>query len=117
MARPWQDRGRQAITVPGMYDLCKSLAASPAPAPAGALALAGSVDGLVEASRQSRVCGGAGNPVSCMVFKVLMEVSKQVGKCAERVRQSRPPWYAARSNVLYYTAPCTTGCRVRGSHT
>lgn len=32
-----------------------------------------SVDGLVEASRQSRVCGGAANDVACMVFRVLME--------------------------------------------
>lgn len=33
----------------------------------------GSLDGLVEASRQSKVCGGAANDVSCMVFRVLME--------------------------------------------
>ncbi|KAG2491482.1 hypothetical protein HYH03_010266 [Edaphochlamys debaryana] len=33
----------------------------------------GSLDGLVEASRQSRVCAGAPNPVSVMVFRVLME--------------------------------------------
>ncbi|EIE20159.1 hypothetical protein COCSUDRAFT_57886 [Coccomyxa subellipsoidea C-169] len=32
-----------------------------------------SVDGLVEASRQSRVCGGAANEVMCAVFRVLME--------------------------------------------
>jgi hypothetical protein len=32
-----------------------------------------SVDGLVEASRQSRVCGGVGNAISCAVFKVLSE--------------------------------------------
>lgn len=32
-----------------------------------------SVDGLVEASRQSRVCGGVGNAISCTVFKVLSE--------------------------------------------
>ncbi|KAL6753525.1 iron-containing redox enzyme-domain containing protein [Haematococcus lacustris] len=32
-----------------------------------------SLDGLVEASRQSRVCGGAPNDVMCMIFKVLME--------------------------------------------
>ncbi len=35
---------------------------------------AASVDGLVEASRQSRVCGGAANEVMCAVFRVLMEV-------------------------------------------
>ncbi len=35
---------------------------------------AGSVDGLVEASRQSRVCAGAANEVMCAVFRVLMEV-------------------------------------------
>lgn len=29
-----------------------------------------SLDGLVEASRQSRVCGGAANDVQCMIFKV-----------------------------------------------
>lgn len=34
----------------------------------------GSVDGLVEASRQSRVCAGAANEVMCAVFRVLMEV-------------------------------------------
>ena len=34
---------------------------------------AGSLDGLVEASRQSRVCGGAANEVACAVFRVLME--------------------------------------------
>jgi hypothetical protein len=28
----------------------------------------------VEASRQSRVCGGAANEVMCAVFRVLMEV-------------------------------------------
>ncbi|GBF99736.1 hypothetical protein Rsub_12449 [Raphidocelis subcapitata] len=33
----------------------------------------GSVDGLVEASRQSRVCAGAANPVSCAIFRVLSE--------------------------------------------
>ncbi|KAF8068326.1 hypothetical protein HT031_002013 [Scenedesmus sp. PABB004] len=33
----------------------------------------GSVDGLVEASRQSRVCAGAANEVSCAIFRVLME--------------------------------------------
>lgn len=33
-----------------------------------------SVDGLVEASRQSRVCGGAANDIACMIFRVLMEV-------------------------------------------
>ncbi|KAG2440103.1 hypothetical protein HXX76_004217 [Chlamydomonas incerta] len=33
----------------------------------------GSLDGLVEASRQSRVCAGAANEVSATVFKVLME--------------------------------------------
>ncbi|KAK9820462.1 hypothetical protein WJX72_010607 [[Myrmecia] bisecta] len=32
-----------------------------------------SVDGLVEASRQSRVCGGAANEVMCAIFRVLME--------------------------------------------
>ena len=32
------------------------------------------MDGLVEASRQSRVCGGAANEVMCAVFRVLMEV-------------------------------------------
>jgi hypothetical protein len=32
-----------------------------------------SVDGLVEASRQSRVCGGAANEIMCAVFRVLME--------------------------------------------
>lgn len=36
---------------------------------------AGSVDGLVEASRQSRVCGGAPNEIMCAIFRVLMEVS------------------------------------------
>ena len=36
--------------------------------------LPGSVDGLVEASRQSRVCAGAANEVMCAVFRVLMEV-------------------------------------------
>jgi hypothetical protein len=35
-----------------------------------------SLDGLVEASRQSRVCGGAANEVMCMVFKVLSEVRR-----------------------------------------
>ena len=34
---------------------------------------AGSLDGLAEASRQSRVCGGAANEVMCAVFRVLME--------------------------------------------
>jgi hypothetical protein len=29
----------------------------------------GSVDGLVEASRQSRVCAGAANPVACTIFR------------------------------------------------
>jgi hypothetical protein len=33
-----------------------------------------SVDGLVEASRQSRVCAGAANDIACMIFRVLMEV-------------------------------------------
>ncbi|KAL3133370.1 hypothetical protein ABBQ38_007241 [Trebouxia sp. C0009 RCD-2024] len=33
----------------------------------------GSVDGLVEASRQSRVCGGAPNEIMCAIFRVLME--------------------------------------------
>lgn len=32
-----------------------------------------SVDGLVEASRQSRVCAGAANDIACMIFRVLME--------------------------------------------
>jgi hypothetical protein len=35
---------------------------------------AGSLDGLVEASRQSRVCAGAANEVASTVFRVLMEV-------------------------------------------
>lgn len=35
---------------------------------------AASVDGLVEASRQSRVCAGAANDIACMIFRVLMEV-------------------------------------------
>lgn len=35
---------------------------------------AGSVDGLVEASRQSRVCGGTANEIMCAIFRVLMEV-------------------------------------------
>ena len=34
---------------------------------------AGSLDGLAEASRQSRVCGGAANEVMCAIFRVLME--------------------------------------------
>ncbi len=38
------------------------------------LPCAASVDGLVEASRQSRVCGGAANEVMCAIFRVLMEV-------------------------------------------
>ena len=29
----------------------------------------GSVDGLVEASRQSRVCAGAANQVACTIFR------------------------------------------------
>jgi hypothetical protein len=29
----------------------------------------GSVDGLVEASRQSRVCAGAANEVACAIFR------------------------------------------------
>ncbi|PNH01752.1 hypothetical protein TSOC_012328 [Tetrabaena socialis] len=33
----------------------------------------GALDGLVEASRQSRVCAGAANEVACTVFKVLQE--------------------------------------------
>ena len=33
------------------------------------------MDGLVEASRQSRVCGGAANEIMCAIFRVLMEVS------------------------------------------
>eukprot|EP00879_Flechtneria_rotunda_P002011 GHRR01002188.1.p1 GENE.GHRR01002188.1~~GHRR01002188.1.p1 ORF type:complete len:513 (+),score=225.29 GHRR01002188.1:455-1993(+) len=33
----------------------------------------GSLDGLVEASRQSRVCAGAANLVACTIFRVLME--------------------------------------------
>eukprot|EP00878_Enallax_costatus_P000216 GHUV01000277.1.p1 GENE.GHUV01000277.1~~GHUV01000277.1.p1 ORF type:complete len:627 (+),score=238.35 GHUV01000277.1:276-2156(+) len=33
----------------------------------------GSLDGLVEASRQSRVCAGVANPVSVAIFRVLME--------------------------------------------
>ncbi|GIL97465.1 hypothetical protein Vretimale_3101 [Volvox reticuliferus] len=33
----------------------------------------GSLDGLVEASRQARVCSGAANEVSATVFRVLME--------------------------------------------
>ncbi|KAK9830964.1 hypothetical protein WJX81_003304 [Elliptochloris bilobata] len=33
----------------------------------------GSLDGLAEASRQSRVCGGAANEVMCAIFRVLME--------------------------------------------
>lgn len=33
----------------------------------------GSLDGLVEASRQSRTYGGVGNEISCAGFKVLME--------------------------------------------
>lgn len=37
------------------------------------LLAAGSVDGLVEASRQSRVCGGAANEIMCAIFRVLME--------------------------------------------
>ena len=38
----------------------------------------GSVDGLVEASRQSRVCGGAANEIMCAIFRVLMEVSHEL---------------------------------------
>ncbi len=38
------------------------------------MATVGSVDGLVEASRQSRVCGGAANEIMCAIFRVLMEV-------------------------------------------
>ena len=41
--------------------------------------LLGSVDGLVEASRQSRVCAGAANEVMCAVFRVLMEVRLRHG--------------------------------------
>ena len=37
------------------------------------LVRAGSLDGLAEASRQSRVCGGAANEVMCAIFRVLME--------------------------------------------
>jgi hypothetical protein len=36
----------------------------------------GSLDGLTEASRQSRVCAGVGNAVSCAVFRVLAEVRR-----------------------------------------
>lgn len=32
-----------------------------------------SLDGLVEASRQSRICGGAANEIMCAIFRVLME--------------------------------------------
>ena len=35
---------------------------------------AGSLEGLVEFSRQSRVCAGAANEIMCTVFRVLMEV-------------------------------------------
>ena len=35
---------------------------------------AASVDGLVEASRQSKVCGGAANEIQCRIFLILMEV-------------------------------------------
>eukprot|EP00775_Hariotina_reticulata_P005862 gene5862-6103_t len=33
----------------------------------------GALDGLVEASRQSRVCAGVANEVACTIFRVLME--------------------------------------------
>ncbi|KAF5829744.1 iron-containing redox enzyme-domain containing protein, partial [Dunaliella salina] len=36
----------------------------------------GSLDGLTEASRQSRVCAGAANPISNAVFRILMEVRR-----------------------------------------
>lgn len=42
--------------------------------PCRALLAIASLDGLTEASRQSRVCGGAANEVQCAVFRVLMEV-------------------------------------------
>lgn len=38
------------------------------------MATPGALDGLVEASRQSRVCAGAPNEVAATVFKVLLEV-------------------------------------------
>lgn len=34
---------------------------------------AASVDGLIEASRQSRVCGGVANEIQCRIFLILME--------------------------------------------
>lgn len=39
----------------------------------------GSVDGLVEASRQSRVCAGAANPVSCAIFRCVFGVLQECG--------------------------------------
>ncbi len=35
---------------------------------------AGSVDGLVEASKMSRVTGGVGNEIMCAIYRIGMEV-------------------------------------------
>ena len=47
-----------------------------------------SVDGLIEASRQSRVCGGVANEIQCRIFLILMEVrdfaSSSVASCMLR---------------------------------
>lgn len=44
----------------------------------------GSVDGLVEASRQSRVCAGAANQVACTIFRCACAVHTL---CARHVSQ------------------------------
>ncbi|GIL58891.1 hypothetical protein Vafri_13704, partial [Volvox africanus] len=51
---------------PVLLSLCPALPFASSPA-------TGSLDGLVEASRQARVCSGAANEVSATVFRVLME--------------------------------------------
>lgn len=38
----------------------------------------GSVDGLVEASRQSRVCAGAANQVACTIFRCVTDCQSLV---------------------------------------
>ena len=55
------------------------------------LCAAASVDGLTEASRQSRVCGGVANEVMCAVFRVLMEVRPAKPSARSYVRRLYNP--------------------------
>ena len=48
---------------------------------------AGSVDGLVEASKMSRVCGGVGNETMCAIYRIGMEVVSALAKASATVRR------------------------------